>query len=89
MILTILFYVLGSIVGFLAEFLPVFSVWPASLTDGIYYFGQQLKLLNFILPIYELSLLAMFVLSFLSYWFTAKIIVMIVNFFRGTGKIDV
>ena len=89
MIISLLLYVAGGILGLVADLLPEKQIYPPALTDGIEYFGEQLGRLNFILPIYELSGVALFFLNFLLAYGIAKLLLMVVNWFRGSGQIEV
>jgi hypothetical protein len=86
--ITLIFYILGGMIGFFASWLPTFSVWPDSLITGIDYFGEKIMLLNFIFPIYELSFLILFLILFFSTYYTARIIAMVLNWIRGSGSIE-
>lgn len=89
MIISLILYVVGGLIGFIAEILPTKQVYPTGLTYGITYFGQQAGRLNFIVPVYELSGVLLFLLNFLSAYFTAVLFLMVVNWFRGSGKIEI
>jgi len=89
MIITLLLYIAGGLVGFIAELLPTKQIYPIQLTEGITYFGQQIGRLNFIIPVYELSGIVLFLLNFLSAYYLAILFLMVVNWFRGSGKIEI
>jgi hypothetical protein len=66
--------------------LPKWTLWPQALTNGISYFSASLAKFNFIFPIDTLFDIIKVLMLFEVTYFTAKLILKIFNFFRGTGK---
>lgn len=66
--------------------MPTWQIWPQTLLDGIAYIAGAFAKLDFILPIHELAALLTYYLNFSAAWVTAKIIMMAMNYLRGTGK---
>jgi len=69
--------------------LPNFSIWPTSLLIGITYLANAVMSFNFIFPIDKLFEVISFLIIFFSYFLSAKIIFMIINYIRGTDSIDI
>ena len=89
MIVDIILYVFGSLVGWTAALLPDWSLYPTGLIDGIEFFGEKIAGLNFfIFDIPEIMKIGIFILTFEIYYFTANKIASIINFFRGSGKLE-
>jgi hypothetical protein len=86
MIFTWILYLFALIIKAIAAILPVWSLWPASLLDGINYFFQNLASFNFIFPIDALFSVIIFLIQFEALYFTAKLIMKVFNFFRGAGS---
>jgi hypothetical protein len=86
MITNILLYIFSEIIHIFAQILPTWQVWPTALTDGLTYFFQQLAFLDFLFPIDTLFTVILFFITFEVAYFSAKILIKIVNFLRGTGS---
>lgn len=86
MIFTIIFYVLGFLIGEISAILPVWSIWPEDFTDGIEYFCSHFAELNIIIPIESFFNAAIFLIEFLALYLTIKIFMKILNYIRGTGS---
>lgn len=89
MILTFLFYVLTIFLSLLVGLLPTWTLWPADLTTSLNYFFSVLAKLNFLFPVDTLFAVILFVIGFEILYFTAKIVLKIINFFRGASGIDI
>jgi hypothetical protein len=89
MLTDIIIYFVGGLISFFADVLPVFSIWPDSLIEGIEYIGNSFQSLNFFLPMYELSIAIVFVFSFFIFYYLERLIVMILNYIRGAGGIEI
>lgn len=68
---------------------PEWTVWPDGIIDGIEYFFTQIGLFNFIVPIDTFFLAVDFLCTFAVLYFSAKILIMAVNYFRGAGEIKI
>jgi len=88
MIISILLYLLSLFIDLMTAILPTWTVWPASLIQGLEYFCSSLAKLNFILPIDSLFAVILFLVNFFVLYLTAKLIMKVFNFFRGSGGID-
>jgi len=86
MITTLVLYIFVMLMATLTTLLPEWQVWPSSVITGFEYFLNAIGKLNFILPIDTLFSVLLVVITFETAYFTAKIIVKIINFFRGVGK---
>jgi hypothetical protein len=86
MILTFIFYILAILIGTVSIVLPTWQIWPQVFLDGLAYFFSHLASLNFLFPVDTLLTVLLFWLSFEVLYFTAKLIMKVFNFFRGTGS---
>jgi len=86
MIITGLLYILTFFISIIVLLSPTFTPWPADLLTGLEYFFYSLAKLNFIFPIDSLFSVLLFIIYFEVIYFTAKIILKVFNFFRGTGS---
>jgi hypothetical protein len=84
-ILSFLLRVMTHILIFITQ---GWSLWPASIIDGMNYFFQHLMTFNIVLPI-DLWLQAIsFLIKFIVIYVPVKLLMKVVNFFRGSGPID-
>lgn len=74
------------ILNLICSILPTWQIWPSSLLTGLQYFVIQIAKLNFIFPIDTLFICLLSLLYFEVGFFTAKMVMKVVNFFRGTGS---
>jgi hypothetical protein len=89
MIIDAILYLLGAFIGWVASILPTFSVYPPALLEGINFFGQKLASLDFfIFNIPQIMVVGLAFLTFEINYFLALKIVSVVNFFRGSGKLE-
>lgn len=90
MIIDIIIYILATLVSWIAVILPVYSIYPENFLDGIEYVGEKVNTLDFfIFDINGIMVIFTFLLSFEVYYFTAQKIGSLINFFRGSGKLDI
>jgi len=89
MIIQLFIYALGFIVGAISRILPTISIWPAEFLEGVAYFGEKIMLFNFIFPIYEATFVIAFIFDFLILFYSAYGLLMVLNFIRGSGKLEV
>jgi hypothetical protein len=89
MIADILFTIIGWILGTLAFLLPTWTLWPTVVLDSLTYMAQSMAKLNFIFPIDTLFTILSFLINYFVLYAIAKIIVMGINFFRGSGGIEI
>jgi hypothetical protein len=85
-------FVLGlmsNIISALADVLPTFSVWPVIVTNGITDVCTAFMKLNWIFPMDALLDALSFFIDFLGWYFFAKLIIMIFNYFRGADGIRI
>jgi hypothetical protein len=66
--------------------LPTWSIWPASLLTGLTYFFTAVAKFNFIFPIDTLFTVILFIINFEVLYLTAKLIMKVFNYVRGTGS---
>ena len=65
------------------------GVWPDVFLNGIHSFVSALASFNFIFPVDQLFLAIQFFIGFEVLMYTAKMIISIVGFFRGTDNIKI
>lgn len=85
----IFIYIFGFFLTIIAKILPEWVIWPDIVLDGIDYVVRHLADFNIIFPIDQLFIAISLLLNFFMYYGLAKVIMMGVNYFRGSGKIDV
>lgn len=88
MIPSVLFYVFGTLIYVLALFLPRIEVYPTAITAGLAYVGAAAAKLNFIIAMTDLFNAFVFIFQFLALYYTAIMVISIVNFFRGSGGVE-
>jgi hypothetical protein len=86
MIASAFIYLISSFLGIIVFLLPTWTVWPASLLTGLTYFFSSLAKLNFLFPIDSLFTVILFIINFEVLFLTAKLIMKIFNYIRGTGS---
>lgn len=86
MIVDILLAFLATIINAVCFILPTWQIWPSDILQGLSYFFASIAKLNFIFPIDTLFNVIVFIVQFEVYYLSVKLILMVVNFFRGTGK---
>lgn len=90
MIIDVLIYILGTLISWVGALLPDYSIYPSNFLGGIEVAGEKLQTLDFfILDINGILAAFIFLLTFEIYYFTAQKIVSLINFFRGSGKLDI
>lgn len=89
MITTVFLIIIGYFLGFLALSLPTWTLWPADILNGIKYFFNNLAAFNFIFPIDTCLHCLNFLATFAALFFSAKLIINIINWFRGAGEIKI
>lgn len=86
MITDIVLYLIRQFIDLLVFILPTWTVWPSALLDGVNYACQSLAKLNYILPIDSLFAVLIFIIQFEVLYLTAKLVMKVFNFIRGTGS---
>lgn len=86
MITTLLLYLLSILLSVIVFLLPSWSVWPDELLTGLSYFLSCLAEVNYIFPIDTLFTVLIFIINFEVLYFTAKLIMKLFNYIRGTGS---
>ena len=89
MITSILISIFTWLLSILLYFLPNWSPYPQALTDGIQYFFSSFSKLNFIFPIDSLYNALILIIQFEVLYYSVKLFLSILHFFRGSGKIEV
>lgn len=69
--------------------LPTYQAISANFAAGITYFFAQIATLNFFFPIDQLFLALLYLVNFEIAYYGVKLIVKIVNFFRGSGELKI
>jgi len=86
MITNILLTIITQFVGLIIFVLPKWNLWPQALVNGINYFSSALVKFNFIFPIDTLFDILKFLPNFFIVYFVVRLVLMIFNYARGTGK---
>jgi hypothetical protein len=86
MITDIIIFIISSFINLITTILPAWQIWPADFLNGVSYIFGQLAGFNFIFPIDTLFDVIIFFISFEVAYMTAKLIIKVLNFFRGTGS---
>lgn len=86
MITDIAIFILRLIFDSIVFLLPSWTVWPPDLLNGLTYFVSSLAKINFIFPIDSLFSVITFLINFEVAYLTAKIVLKIFNYIRGTGS---
>lgn len=86
MIITALLSLFTLIISTITLLLPSWDIFPPDLYNGLTYFFSSLAKMNFIFPVDTLFTVLLFIVNFEVIYFTAKIIMKIVNYIRGTGS---
>lgn len=86
MITTIILYIISFFFSGLVVLLPSWTVWPAAFTTGLNYFVGALSGFNFLFPIDTLFTVIIFIINFEVLYLTAKMVMKLFNYIRGTGS---
>jgi hypothetical protein len=86
MITELILSLLGYIFQIIGIILPTWNVWPDNVFHTLNYFGGLIGDYNFIFPVDTLFNVILIFTRFLTYFMIAKLIAMIFNYLRGTGK---
>jgi len=86
MIATIFLGLISLFINTTTYILPTWTLWPDDLLTGITYFAGSIGKLNFLLPIDTFFTVILFLINFEVLYFTAKFILKIFNYVRGTGS---
>lgn len=89
MIFTILFSIIGGLLGILTNLLPAFSVYPESLREGFKYAGTALMKFNFMFAMSDFMAAIVFLVQFEIAYFTVHIVLSIIHTIRGNKTIDI
>lgn len=90
MIVSILIYIFGTLISWVAALLPDYSIYPDNFLWIIEQVGEKFQTLNFfVIDTVVVANCFIFILTFEIYLFTAQKIADLINFFRGSGKIDI
>ena len=89
MIITIFIYILSSIMGIIEKILPRYQIWPDVVLNGLNYFATTLSDFNILFPIDTLFQCMIFIGDFLSAYLIVRLILIVINFFRGTGELKI
>jgi len=86
MITDLLIYIVSAFIQAITFILPTWTPWPSALLEGLTYFFTNLAKFNIIFPVDTLLTVLAFVINFEVIYFSSKLIIKILNFFRGTGS---
>ena len=89
MIFTIIFSIIGGLLGVLSYLLPAFTLYPESFKEGCKYAGSALMKFNFIFAISDFMAAVVFLIQFEIAYFTVHIILSIIHTIRGNKTIDI
>lgn len=85
-VLTIFSFIINTIGSILKFISGDFSLWPDSVLNGLTYVCETLMKLNIFFPIDTLLQAIKYLFGFFSLWVVARLVIMIFNFFRGSGE---
>ena len=86
MIANLFIYLATIMVKTIAIILPEWQIWPQTFLDALSYFFTEIAKWNYIFPIDSLFAVLTFVIGFEVAYFTAKLVLKVFNYFRGTGS---
>jgi len=86
MITDLFLYLITLFINLMVFILPTWTLWPDSLLTGLTYFFTQLAVFNFIFPVDTLFTVILFIINFEVYYLSAKLIMKLFNYLRGTGS---
>lgn len=90
MLIDIVIYIICFLLYILSAIFPSWNIWPSVVTNGIHYILMCIAKLQFLIPVDDFFSALSFLMQFLTLYFSAYLFVMILNYFRGTGRgIDV
>lgn len=93
MITTILLYVISFILGTIGSTIVYishgWSVWPASVLDGLTYFFTQLMNFNIFFPVDTLLTVILFFINFEVIYISVRLLLKLFNYIRGSGGVDI
>jgi len=90
MIVDAIIYILGTFISWVAALLPDFSIYPANFIGVIEIVGEKIQTLDFFLiDVPGIMAIFIFLLDFSIYYFIARKIGSLINFFRGSGKLEI
>jgi hypothetical protein len=69
----------------ISDILPTWQIWPQEFLDGLNYFFAHIYLLNIFVPVGTIIAVILFLTSYFTALFGAKMIFKIANYIRGTG----
>lgn len=93
MILTVLLYILSYILKIVITITDSladgWSIWPDTLLNGLTYFFTSLMTFDFLLNIVALLTVLKWLFGFLAVYVSIKLLLKIINWFRGSGELDI
>lgn len=90
MIPDLFLFIVGQLISWVAFILPSFSLYSPDILSGISFFGQKIAGLNFfVFDIPKILTIFLALVQFEAVYFMAKKIASVINFFRGSGKLDI
>jgi hypothetical protein len=89
MIISIFIYILAIVLLVMSRILPTWQPWPAPIHDAMFWFVDHLTILGIITDVPAcLDAVGWFIDALAAYLF-ARLIISIINWFRGTSGIEV
>lgn len=89
MIIDILIKILSSFFSLIHYILPNWQIWPDVVLNSLRVFASSLARFDFIFPIKSLFDAIIFYIGFEISYYTVKLIVSTVGFFRGSDNIKI
>lgn len=93
MITSLIFYILFFILGLVADLSNLifrgWSIWPSQFLTGLTYFLTCLMKFDMWLNIVGFYVVLKWFMGFLALYYSGKILLQLINWIRGSGKIDV
>ena len=90
MIFDLIFYIIGSVLFIFSHLLPTWTIYPPEVTSAFVFFGKCFYQADFILPgvLTTLILVVLIATKFEAALYTVKLVELVINFFRGSGKVE-
>lgn len=88
MILDLFAWLIGWVITIIGTILPNWVIWPDSIMDMATYVATQLAKLNTWLPVDTFFDVTDALIIFLSFYIPIKLLLMLINWIRGTQSID-
>jgi len=89
MFIELMLVILGYFLKLLIIVLPTWNLWPQVVFDAIDFFVIVFAKLNFLFPVDTLFNCIIFLITFISIYYFAKLIIKLINWIRGASGIEI